>query len=147
MRYFLILLLVILFVTKFEHRNKLVIQEDYIKYVEAFEKYSRQYNRPIKIADLVLDTEDDLGGSIVAQCRLFGTATPHIVVSKRLWEYSTEVEKEMIILHEISHCILKRGHLETKDVNGIPISLMYPYVLEERVYLERKEAYLKELFK
>lgn len=122
------------------------IEPQYIKYVKEFENQSSTTNNKVIVDDLVVRTRDDLGGSILAQCRMYSVFTPLIVVSKKYWVTMSETEREMVMFHELGHCILNRGHNENLKEPNIPESIMYPYIFSSDVYLFLKSNYILELF-
>jgi Zn-dependent protease with chaperone function len=143
-------LLIFMFIKSLTFLNQkhptLRIESEYQKYVTLFEQEANNYGHPMHITDLIVTSDDDLGGTIVAQCRTNHISTPRIVVSLKYWDGLNDAEKEQVFVHEMGHCVLNRGHISTEDADGIPISIMYPYVLPSYVYIARRSEYLKELF-
>lgn len=82
------------------------------------------------------------GGDDSGCCLKQDNQTPRVVIATYVKNLS-EDEKEMILFHELGHCLLNRDHESTQD------SLMYPYVAEisPRSYESNHDAYMKELFK
>lgn len=69
-----------------------------------------------------------------------------IVVNERYWARLSNYGKEALVFHEMGHCVLGRiKHIET-TVEQVPVSLMYPILLDPFVYKQNRDMYLKELF-
>jgi hypothetical protein len=63
------------------------------------------------------------------------------------WSFSglTELEKEMLIAHEMGHTILHRKHRDLM-LKHIPVSVMHTYFMGDKVFKGRKAYYYDELF-
>jgi ATP-dependent Zn protease len=94
-------------------------------------------------------SEDYLPVTTLAVCKYNNTKSS-IVINTYSWSSLSEVEKEIVIYHELGHCVLGLKHDNTKVdhdwVLSSPLSIMYPYVLEQDWYLKNKKEYLDELF-
>ena len=122
------------------------VENDYQQYITTFERESVIHNHPIKVTNLIIKTVPTLGEFIIAQCRRNVTRTPEILVSEVQWKNYNEDEHEFVILHEISHCVLNRGHSSFKDKDGLPLSIMEPVIFPIQLYLSRRYQYMEELF-
>jgi len=115
---------------------------EFYKYINLFEAISPESNKQ-KITSLevkfgVLELPE------VGRCTYAAEKRPVIVIDKEYWFNSTEDSKEVLMLHELGHCILFRNHVEVKQ-GEIPSSLMNPSMIT--LYYKRdKEKYRKELF-
>ncbi|MFT6336293.1 MAG: hypothetical protein ACJATI_003051 [Halioglobus sp.] len=87
-------------------------------------------------------------GSVAGTCSTNGYNTRHITIDKDFWNKASHSLKEMIIFHELGHCILGRGHKEDTFENGVCQSIMRSglgsckdaYVAQNRAY------FISELF-
>ena len=61
------------------------------------------------------------------------------------WQNASLLSREALILHELGHCVLGRGHNDELFPDGREKSLMNSYLLRDRVYGPNREYYLKEL--
>lgn len=70
-----------------------------------------------------------------------------IIIKKDLFESLTDPMKEMLVFHELGHCMLNRDHIELKNKYGISLSIMaandFP---DDYFYMENRAHYLSELF-
>ncbi len=63
-----------------------------------------------------------------------------------MWRRANDLYKELVVFHELGHCVLSRAHEDGKE-NGIPKSMMTLSGLDWRTYLIYREYYHTELFK
>jgi hypothetical protein len=108
-------------------------------YVAKFEQYAEAAGRPIKILSLKIKLADIPPPAPIAYCANANSDIPVITLDRNYWNTAIEADKEPIILHELGHCILKRGHVNYR-------SIMEPSSPSGFVYLPNKDYYLKELF-
>ncbi len=104
--------------------------------------------QPIKADDLIAQFTDSInyGDNAVGDCQVGGGA-PTINILKPFWDTSDYTVHEIIMFHELGHCLLYRFHDLTVLKNGRPNSIMYPDVLPETWYLADYSRYTTELFK
>jgi hypothetical protein len=121
--------------------------EEFRKYAELFEKYSRDIepDSPTEITELTIRFAK-LSSPRVGLCSLWVGLPPLIEIDRAYWAKASDTEKEVVMLHELGHCVLKRDHISTVNADGEPVSIMYPNNSVARVYLEAKRYYLFELF-
>jgi len=79
----------------------------------------------------------------------YGSRSPrHVTVDLSFWQGAGFYSREMVVFHELGHCILNRDHKEETTANGFCASIMRsgtescrtPYDAQNRNY------YLNELF-
>jgi len=109
-------------------------------YVRSFENYGG-----FKVDDLVAGFGDTTTHSpkTVGLCK--PSSPPEIIISREYWERSDNLRREGVMFHELAHCILDRGHVDTV-VQGCPKSIMHPHVLPRRCYSLWRDEYIEELF-
>lgn len=118
------------------------------KYVQDFEKASRDQGHPITVEDIKIEFGDAHGFS--GQCHQGTFQTPTIVVDRKMWKAGSEDFREWLIFHELGHCVLERPHLDSEDVidgvGGIPTSLMSSKSKAISYFPIYREHYIHELF-
>lgn len=122
------------------------VEPQYKKYVTLFEQESARVGYPVVIKGLTIESRFTLGGFILAQCRMFNFPNPSIQVSLYWWDRTSEAEHEIVLLHEISHCILRRYHRNDLYPDGRPKSLMNEELFDAKTYLDNRDEYIRELF-
>lgn len=121
--------------------------EPYVEnYVQRFVQEAAAYNRNLPdlqyLHVVFVPSFSDVG--FAATCTRH-YKRPTIQISKQYWYSKSDTEKEIIMFHELGHCLLYRDHNETV-LNSVPVSIMFPVQLYNIVYEPRREAYLYELF-
>lgn len=109
-------------------------------YVSMFVEYSYYLNKYTPITDLRADF-GDLDSTTLGICD-YNTTT--ITLDKTYWKTANEYARQVLVFHELGHCILDRGHKEEK-VNGVPTSIMYPINMT-KYYIDHEDYYIHELF-
>lgn len=119
-------------------------------YFERFEQAGAVHG--IKV-DLVKEQltgiiEDLPTESVAGQCNFYSHGPNHIIIDSEFWSRASDHFKEMIIFHELGHCVLDRDHREGQLDNGFCLSIMRSGEQPCRdVYNENtKEYYIEELF-
>ena len=125
-------------------QQNIVGVEDYVK---RFERLAAQHaGRALRVGSITIDFDHermvDLG-----QCETGGfLSNPHIRINEAKWMYLGETQREILIFHELGHCVLNRLHRLDFGSDGNPASIMYPTVIAGIIYERNKEYYLRELF-
>ncbi len=117
------------------------------QYVVAFQKEAVKFHRDV-IADSLTIQSGSLPAGTLALCTL-GNGIPLITVSPDYWPKLTEQQREMVLFHELGHCLLGKIHEnETRDVSGERAyrSLMYLHPLDIYDYSQFHDDYMTELF-
>lgn len=131
------------------HYDKAVsITADFKPYVDDFVSEGKIVGKTIVIDNLSIHFIPTLEGSVIGECwgRNYGTAgTPSILISKEYWDYANEVERHVLLFHEMGHCVLGRNHVETMQPFGVT-SIMYPYLESWTIYSNNWAYYMHELF-
>ncbi len=127
--------------------------DDRVKpYVERFEDYGKytyadgSYKIPeMKIAVRPLDNFNILliGSGALGYCSWLSKT---IVIKEKFWKNASDVEKEMVVFHELGHCALDRLHKSVTDPWGDQISVMFPRIFNPTLYKDNREYYVDELF-
>lgn len=109
MRYRIALLLVVLWLTGC---GRSIFDPTFFdEYVKLFERESITYRNPQSVTNLRIQFSTELEDKIVGQCQYL--ETPLILVNVRWWEKLTPDEKEILLFHEMGHCILNLPHDDT----------------------------------
>ena len=90
-----------------------------------------------------------------AVCQTSDLGEPRIKVNQSQWATLSDNMKEEVIFHELGHCALGRGHIETRislhDEDGtteanVPESIMNPFLVPGETYHKNRKFYIRELF-
>lgn len=89
-------------------------------------------------------SEDD----VIGTCS-FNTDRPRrVTIDVLFWRRASDFEREMVVFHELGHCILGRDHIDDSNPDGTCVSIMHSGLGNCRLQYNttNKEAYLDELF-
>ena len=107
--------------------KKKVSHPDFEPYIKTFEQYYGKVSTPI----LYGKAEED--ENWVGVCtKWLRSNYREIKVDKFYWENANELEREQLIMHELGHCELDRGHRDETLDNECPASIMRSYVFYRR---------------
>lgn len=84
-------------------------------------------------------------GLCVTYHRVTGTYR-EVLIDRSSWFFMDHWQREMLVFHELGHCVLGRKHDSTL-INGWPRSLMYPQAaaISSSRYKTYRDFYVKEL--
>lgn len=121
-----------------------IIEDVFIPYVAEFEKLGDLYAAHVSIQFGEIK-QDNEGGTILAYCYY---STNNIVVNPKSWVTLSAHAKEILIFHELGHCVLGREHDDRLDENKCAVTIMHSNIApSRRCYKKKREYYLQELFK
>lgn len=84
-------------------------------------------------------------GGTIGMCSYSGSRGK-VTLSSSAWSRGSNTFKEMLVFHELGHCLLGRGHKNSTHSDGRPESLMRSSLFSEKTYNANRDGYLKELF-
>lgn len=107
----------------------------------------RNENIPISFGKLGYSEEK---GGVTGVCKIYtygdgSLAARNVEIDEVFWSKVNDTSKEIVVLHEMGHCSLRREH-RIESTGGVAASLMYPQVISPSTYLSRQLAYISELF-
>lgn len=88
------------------------------------------------------------GEGVAGKCRYHSSRPNEIVVDQGIWEVSNTTTKELIVFHELGHCVLGRGHDEGINQDGTCKSIMRSGIMgcQDNYNTKTRNLYLDELF-
>ncbi len=97
---------------------------------------------------IIARVTDIVGNSVAGSCANSQSDNSYISIDEAYWNAVDNLAREMVVFHELGHCILKRAHLESRDENGDCISLMESGLgnCNLNYTLETRDKMLDELF-
>jgi hypothetical protein len=141
--------------------GQLKVQEDPVQEFETlsaqFETYGKIYKSPdyklppmkINLANI---TQSIYNGFNSRETNTIGICLPdnkggkHILIDRKFWSEASYQEKELLIFHELGHCVLNRGHDSRMFCDNTDYSIMNPILMLGYEYQKNKEHYLQDLF-
>lgn len=122
------------FVSKHKNTN-----EEFKPYIEHFEKLT---NRKVKIN---LGFED-LYGSTVGIC-YYRVRGNEISINKESWKNYNKDERQILINHELSHCICLTRHTTIEDSYGCQLNYMGATMPNPTCLIKYRSEYEQQLIK
>ncbi len=132
---------------------------EFAAYVDQFKNEAKTQGLSIEDQDLVIrygNEEEVKTKSKVNRALAICTqeqGVPTVVVDEKWWKDKLptldhhEDLAELVLFHELGHCILGRHHKDDIDAqNRIPASIMNSKAIPGAVYLEHRPYYTSELF-
>lgn len=126
------------------------IQTELIPYFQTFRDQASEHGLTIdyQSANVTARIEQINEGSVAGTCSTNGHNIRDIIIDKAFWERSSNLIREMIIFHELGHCVLGRGHEEGAFENGICRSIMRSGLgnCRDAYNAENRDYFIEELF-
>ena len=118
------------------------IHPELIPYVNDFIRLVDPHYDKNRLSSLSIGKREINDGNIVGLCKFLGTNSyVEIVIDSPFWRRADSFEKEVLMLHELGHCLcnIYHSHLEGNyDKNFNPFSTDNPAELLKNGYLEDK---------
>jgi hypothetical protein len=87
--------------------------------------------------------------NVAAKCQTISNGQKRVLVDQTFWKSASALQREMVVFHELGHCVLNRAHLDDARSDGSCYSMMQSGLgLCKMSYSDKtRSAYLDELFK
>lgn len=120
-------------------------------YFAKFESEAARHNMPIDLNAINIrgSIQEIPVEDIVGLCNNSSENSNQVLIDEGFWNRSSDVSKEMIIFHELGHCVLQRSHLDETLDNGMCKSLMrsgFGDCITLYGLGDHEDYYLEELF-
>lgn len=126
------------------------VQEELWVYFARFEEEAALRGENIDLNGLALTAAiEELHPDDVAGVCNYNSRNPnHIGIDESFWNLAASRWREMVVFHELGHCVLGRGHREGSFDNGLCVSIMRSGTGTCRDAYQRSNRayYLDELF-
>lgn len=86
--------------------------------------------------------------NVLGQCERNSIDPDRLIMDKAFWQIASDMDKEFLVFHELGHCFLDRGHLDSHDGHGNCTSIMHSGTsgCNNLYSASTRETYLDELF-
>ena len=126
------------------------VDEELWIYFERFEAEAAQRGENIDLRDLNLTAaiEELHPDDVAGVCNYNSRRPNHIGIDLTFWNRVSDRWREMVVFHELGHCVLFRGHREDSFENGLCVSIMRSGTgsCRDAYRTNTREYYLDELF-
>lgn len=98
--------------------------------------------------DLISRIEEIEEDGIAGTCQYNSQQSNRITIDLSFWENASHDRREMVVFHELGHCVLLLGHNEDEDNQNACLSIMNSGTSGCTVYYndDNRDYYLDELF-
>lgn len=95
-------------------------------YFDSFKAEGNSRNVAIdySLLNIHADFSDLEEGNVVGKCVTYADDVKKLIIDQSYWDKSSSLQRELLIFHELGHCILHRGHTESATNRGRCLSLM-----------------------
>lgn len=136
--------------------NKPYIDYRVKEFVDMFSQECKQVDN-VSISEMDISVfEQKEGKELVAYCNISNTRflgkridqDKDIYIKHKTFEEFTKEQLEILVYHELGHCVLMREHIDESFENGMPYSIMRQAafnVNEVEFFKVNREYYIKEL--
>jgi hypothetical protein len=125
--------------------HSLVIPIEFKPYVDSFVSEGYKQNTTVIVDNLVISFESEPPNQL-GRCSVGPGQTPTIYINNISWYINSETNRKVTMFHELGHCVLFRVHTLTYVSPGVTTSIMYPDILDDNMYLNNWDYYMKEMF-
>lgn len=126
------------------------VAEELWVYFARFEEAAAERGQTIDLNDLKITAAiEELNPDDVAGVCHYNPRSPnHIGIDESFWNRASSRWREMVVFHELGHCVLLRGHKEDSFQNGLCTSIMRSGTgtCRDAYNSLNREYYLNELF-
>ncbi|MDX1683632.1 MAG: hypothetical protein R3275_00260 [Saprospiraceae bacterium] len=124
---------------------------------ETLEYYFEKFETEAAVRGIIIDLEEyDLEArideielpNVAGTCHYSSQYPNRVTIDMDFWNTSSILSREMVVFHELGHCVLYRSHREDAWSNGRCVSIMQSGLGSCRLLynLENRTGYLDELF-
>lgn len=101
--------------------------------------------RELEVTGAISDIPE---ANVAGTCR-YGTHIHQVTIDRSYWNSASHLQREMVVFHELGHCVLAISHRESDNGEGLCLSIMNSGTTNCRVAYtsQNREYYLDELFK
>lgn len=148
LKYIRILILQILSIGIVFHMFNLIVtpsqidpqaQEYYDEFLAEADSHDQTFVKYLKVTIVVEPLAND---KQLGNCRSFLGLQPKIILNSNKWSSLNPIEKEMVVFHELAHCLLLKGH----GLEHQPDTLMSKSLFNHNHYIQNREYFLAEIF-
>jgi hypothetical protein len=142
-------MLFVLNVTKIGH-DYYSITNNYVdsslkKYLDSYVNEAEIRNFKLEKDRIMLIFGNIVDDGVVGYCE-DRSSVSHIVIDVSFFNSASEEEREMLLFHELAHCLSGRDHCDVEE-NDEPVSIMHSSEYPVETYKKERKKVIDELFK
>jgi len=124
--------------------NGVVAVSSFKSYLNIFLDQASQRGVYVDVDSLIVDFSDihiTDKENVLGVCYLSPGSPPVVNIDRVHWRSLGLVERQLLLFHELGHCLLHRDHVEDST-----ISIMNPYLISAQTFSKNEEGLMSELF-
>lgn len=83
----------------------------------------------------------------VAICKKYKTNALNVIyINRKEWDRTSEVQKKLVLIHEIGHCDKNLEHTNKLLKDKCPVSIMYRSLFSSRCFKKYENKYYNQVF-
>lgn len=109
-------------------------------YIESkLKEFNIKTNTPIKFKKV--------DAKYVAICKKYKTKSLNVIhINKKEWNNASELQKKLVLIHEIGHCDKDLEHTNVLLKDGCPASIMYQSLFSSECFKKYEKKYYNQVF-
>ncbi len=119
-------------------------------YFQRFEEEAQLRGETIDLStkNITAEIMEISESGVVGTCSFSSHEPNHIVIDQSFFNQTGDLFKEMVVFHELGHCVLFRGHREDVYADGTCVSIMRSGLegCHDNYRNHTRDTYLDELF-
>jgi predicted metal-dependent hydrolase len=119
-------------------------------YFARFEEEARRrgYDINLNQENITAEIMEISQNGVAGSCTYSSHAPNHIIIDQSFFNQTNDLYREMVIFHELGHCVLYRGHREETYPDGTCVSIMRSGLSGcfDNYRTTTRAAYMDELF-
>lgn len=115
------------------------VDPEFQPYVDLFMEYA---NLPVIHVDMYFNPQS---GNVIGVCYKRGNDRK-VEIDVEWWDKAGELDREILIFHELGHCVLEKPHTNFDLEDGCGGSVMNEYHIGAYCYDKHYDHYIEELF-
>lgn len=133
-----------------ESLDTVFVDDQLQPYFDRFQREGnlREYGVDFHLIKVEGYLSNTLASTISGQCQHDPSHPDRVLINQTFWNQADAMEREFLVFHELGHCYLQRSHLDTKDYQGVCLSMMHSgaSVCRNNYNSQTRSTYLDELF-
>ncbi len=122
------------------------VKEMFNNYLKEASYYDNKVAKDItESGDIVFLPDSEFDGSVVGTCMRWTNGDWKISINQDYWQEVDKHARELLMFHELGHCLHWFDHRTERKDDGYPMSIMYPYMFNGLYYNDNRSNYLYEL--
>jgi hypothetical protein len=134
-----------------EQRHTLIypheVEEILFKYIDEAYMHGNAVNDELLSKGIIeFQPHEQFTAFVVGTCMVWSNNNWDVTINKNYWDSIGYASRELLLFHELGHCLHHFPHRNGKLNDGMPASVMYPSMFSSDYYYSFIDYYMEELF-